>query len=715
MAKHWLILALFLAHSCFSLAQRNNIWYFGRKAGLDFNQPSATPLLNSAMNADEGSSTICDANGNLLFYTNGITVYNRNHEVMLNGDGLLGNVSTSQSGLIIPQPGNNNLYFIITSDAFENRFANGYSYSIVDMTGDNGNGEVITKNVVFSASCTERMAAVRHADGMSVWLITNDRSSNVFKSWLIDCKGFSTIPVVSRVGAVLNTYELMNVGMLKVSPDGKQICQTHFPLFDEILTNPNFFQLFDFDNATGVISKDRLINFQDAQITGCEFSPNSKLLYLVRPYDGAIDQVEAKLPSPDAIVASRITINTPGSRFFGIQLAPDLKIYLSQPSPSLGAINNPNVKGAGCNFQNAQVNVSQGTSALAYVGLPIFLNDLSFNSSSEINATVIDSCAGRVQFNGVSPIPGVVTWEWDFGDGSTGFGPNHVHTFSSAQQFYTVKVKIVPVNGCSFVERSKIVYPRGVFLTPDFSFTMVCDSSYVRFHNLSEVLPDSATVSYTWDFGDGNTSTLPDPDHVYIDRRVYNVKLSIESGTSCLDRSIAKAIHLEPFHIQAPPDRVIDAGETVQLIASGAAATFSWSPPGSLSNASIANPIASPALSTTYIVTAINDAGCKDIDSVFIKVKMIPGIYVPSAFTPNSDGLNDVLRPILSDEFLLKEFKIFNRWGQLIFRTSEQGAGWDGKTGGILQGSGVYVWNVAATDTRTGLKLEKKGTFTVIR
>src|SRR5688572_31015566 len=80
MAKHWFILALLLAPPCFSFAQRNNIWYFGRKAGLDFNQPSAAPLHNSAMNADEGSSTICDANGNLLFYTNGITVYNRNQD-----------------------------------------------------------------------------------------------------------------------------------------------------------------------------------------------------------------------------------------------------------------------------------------------------------------------------------------------------------------------------------------------------------------------------------------------------------------------------------------------------------------------------------------------------------------------------------------------------------------------------------------------------------
>ena len=699
MGKHWFILALLFLNTLFSAAQQTNMWYFGRKAALDFNQVIATPLPNSAMNADEGASSICDANGNLLFYTNGVSVYNRNHQVMRNGDGLLGNISTAQSGLIVPSPGNNNIYFIFTSDAFENQFANGYRYSIVDITGDNGNGEVTTKNVMLTASCTERMAAVRHADGTSVWLITNDRNSNVFRSWLINCNGINPMPVVSIIGAVLNAYELMNVGMLKVSPDGKQLCQTHFPVLDEAQPTPNFFQLFDFNNTTGVISNNRTVNFGDAQITGCEFSSNSNFLYLVRPYDKAIDQVEVRLPSPADIIASRFTINTPAS-FFGIQLAPDQKIYLARPSNKLGAINNPNVKGAGCNFSNEQVNLSHSSGGSVFVGLPVFLNDLSFNPANEINSTILDSCTGTVQFRGVSSMPGAVTWEWDFGDGITAVGPNHVHSYSSAQQSYTVKVKIVPGNGCSFVERSKTIYPRGILLNPDFNFTIICDSSHVLFHNLSVVLPDSAIVRYTWDFGDGNTSLEMNPEHTYNSREVFNVWLTIESGTSCINRSVTKAVHLEPFHIQATPDRVIDAGESVQLFATGAASSFSWSPTTGLSDPSIANPVASPVLSTRYIVTGINDAGCKDTDSVFIKVKLTPGIYVPSAFTPNNDGLNDTFRPILSDEFVLKEFVIYNRWGQVIFRTSDIGAGWDGKKGGLLQSSGVYIWMVSAVDTR---------------
>jgi len=98
MRKHWLVLALLLAYSWILDAQRNNIWYFGRKAGLNFNQPVPIPLVNSAMNADEGSSTICDINGNLLFYTNGVTVYNRNHQIMLNGENLAGQLTVGVPG-----------------------------------------------------------------------------------------------------------------------------------------------------------------------------------------------------------------------------------------------------------------------------------------------------------------------------------------------------------------------------------------------------------------------------------------------------------------------------------------------------------------------------------------------------------------------------------------------------------------------------------------
>ena len=215
MNKSRFILLFVLFVSVSATAQQNNIWYFGIRGGLDFNPvpglPSPVAIGNSAMTANEGCGSICDINGQLLFYTNGITVYNRNHQVMLNGDNLAGNLSSVQSGLIIPKPGNDFMYYIFTSDALENNFAKGYCYSVVDMQGDNGNGAVITKNNLLMAPGTERLTAVRHADGLSVWVITNDNSTNTFGAWLEGCNGLEPVPVVSNVGVVLDQDIITNV------------------------------------------------------------------------------------------------------------------------------------------------------------------------------------------------------------------------------------------------------------------------------------------------------------------------------------------------------------------------------------------------------------------------------------------------------------------------------------------------------------------------
>lgn len=698
-----------------SFGQQNNTWYFGKKAGLNFNQSTPLVLHNSMMDADEGSASICDNSGNLLFYTNGVTVYNRNHQVMLNGDGLMGNISSVQSAIIVPMPGNSNIYYIFTSDALENNFFNGYNYSVVDITRDNGKGEVITKNVLLSASCTERMTAVRHADGISVWLITNDNNSNTFRSWLINCSGIRPAPVVSVGGVVLNSHLLMNNGMMKVSPDGKQLCQTHFPFFDETAASPNFFQLFDFDNLTGVLSNARTVAPPNSQITSCEYSPNSRLLYLARPSDKAIDQVEATLATPAAIAASRIIISTNGARFYGIQLAPDQKIYLSQPSKFLGAINNPNVKGAGCNFQEQQINVADAGGSSAYLGLPSFINDLSFDGSNGFSYTIIDSCAGIVQFNGISNIPGALTWNWNFGDGFTSSLQNPVYTFSPASQRYTVSLKIQAAGGCGVLDRSKEIIPKGLILNAGFNFAAVCDSGYVRFINTTTFYPDTAIIKYIWDFGDGNTSALPSPVHSFPSSAFFNVRLSVNTTTACLDQIVNKPVNLDRLDIQASPDQVINEGQMVQINATGAATSFIWTPRIGLSNSAIANPVAKPRRSTMYVVTAYNQAGCKDLDSVFIKVNPIPGINVPSGFTPNNDGKNDVLSPTIADEYLLQEFSIYNRWGQKIFSTKEKDTGWNGKIKGVIQDSGVYIWVINVIETGTGIKEEKKGTFVLIR
>jgi len=144
MKKYCLILLLFsnLAF-CQSPA---GVWYFGNKAGIDFNSgTNPVALFDGQMETFEGCATLCDDFGTLLFYTDGINIWNRDHQIMPNGTGLLGDSSSTQSGIIVPVPGSSTLYYVFTVDKLAN--PNGLKYNIVDMSLEDGKGDVTIKNV----------------------------------------------------------------------------------------------------------------------------------------------------------------------------------------------------------------------------------------------------------------------------------------------------------------------------------------------------------------------------------------------------------------------------------------------------------------------------------------------------------------------------------------------------------------------------------------
>ena len=690
-------------------AQLTNIWYFGGNAGVSFNPQAGSSIpysiSNSAMNASEGTATICDANGQILFYSNGETIYNKNHQVMQNGSGLLGHNSTFQGVVIVPVPGNDSIYYVFTADAFERNYVNGYRYSIVNINLNNGLGAVISKNNLLSAPSTERLTAARHANGVDIWVITNDINSNVFRAYLINCSGLQTTPVVSTVGEVLNTHTDMPFGAMKVSPDGKQLCQTHFPQTDGNIPE-NYFQLFDFNSSTGVLSNSKKISIPNNRFYSPEYSPDSKLLYVTKTFDNEIDQFEVTLPTVPQIAASRVSIPALNG-FFGMQIAPDNKIYVTRMSLFLSVINNPNVKGAGCNFELNKIQLT----GFAGLNLPNYVNDIAFNSA--INYTVLDSCGGRVQFIANTTLSGTLAYNWDFGDGQTSTQQNPIHVFPANNQFYTVKIKVTSVSGCGSFERSLTVFSGGVAVNADYSFVSRCDSGYVRFVNESTVFPDGS-IQYLWDFGDGNTSTDKNPIHSFPGSGIYDVKLKLITTTACLDDSLTQPLNLQLLDITASGDQTIDIGQSVQLGVTGVASQFQWTPPQWLSDPAIPNPVSTPQDDISYVVTATNDAGCTDTDTVFIKVRPVDSVYVPNAFTPNNDGLNDLFIPIAGIRFKIENFSVFNRWGQQVFYSKQNDAGWNGKIGGIEQASGVYVWYIMARE-RSGRLVKMKGTVVLIR
>lgn len=174
---------------------------------------------------------------------------------------------------------------------------------------------------------------------------------------------------------------------------------------------------------------------------------------------------------------------------------------------------------------------------------------------------------------------------------------------------------------------------------------------------------------------------------------------------------------IQPLIVFAGNDTSIVASQPLQLNASGGT-SYLWTPATGLSDPTIANPIAildKSVDSITYTVTAYDVNGCFAKDAVKVKLfQSDPDILVPSAFTPNADGKNDLLKPILIGIDKLHYFSIFNRWGQQVFITTEIGKGWDGIYNGEKQPSGTYVYSTEGVDF-LGKTIAKKGTIVIIR
>lgn len=163
-----------------------------------------------------------------------------------------------------------------------------------------------------------------------------------------------------------------------------------------------------------------------------------------------------------------------------------------------------------------------------------------------------------------------------------------------------------------------------------------------------------------------------------------------------------------------PRDTSVVVNQPLQLQATGAE-FFTWSPAKGLNDSLIANPVAILSEDQEYVVKIISEAGCVDFDTINVKVyKVKPGLYVPNAFTPDGDGVNDIFKPILIGMKSLKYFSVYNRAGQLVFTTSVINEGWNGYYKGVPQDSGVYVWMVEGEDYQ-GNRVFEKGTMNLIR
>ena len=472
----------------FSQAEASH-WYFGNGAGLIFDVNAGTVTSTNAasgtINTSEGCSSISDFNGNLLFYTDGRNIWDKNHTIMPNanyaaGTGLMGDPSSTSSGLIIPKPGNSDQYYVFTVDephhqnayAFPNQgpanaagnpvgtydsggsvpnaddgFNNGLAYTLVDLSLNAGDGDVVTseKNIQLttydpsiqsqnSYKCSEKITAVEHSDGQSYWVVTHFRDR--FYSFRVEASGVNTTAVVTTTTTLISElgYRRNAIGYMKASPDGTKIALCHRQngtAQGQNSNNTGSVMLYDFDNATGLVSNPTNL-YPNSGPYGVEFSQESTKLYVTANQSVIQFDLEAANPAQ--------TINTVynGFDFIGaLQLGPDGKIYVANTDnyATMDVINAPDEAGVLCDYTYAGITLAPGTTGV--IGLPPFIQSFFLASIVFENACVDQSTLFDV--NSSQDFDSIL---WTFGDGTGTSNENSPsYTYTSAGT-YTVTAEI---------------------------------------------------------------------------------------------------------------------------------------------------------------------------------------------------------------------------------------------------------------------------------
>lgn len=688
---------IFIFNTSISFSQnQSNIWYFGNKAGLNFNTNPPSALNDGVFSHTEGVSSICDINGDLLFFTNGIYVWNANKEQMPNGFGLLGNNSSSQI-LIIPKPDDCNIYYIFTTPS--QTFTGASSYSVVDMRLDNGNGDISSKNLFLSELVTERVSATLQSNGLDYWVVFQELGSNNFLSYSVNSLGINTIPVVSSVG-LINSIADDAVGCMKFSADGGKLCTANELGIKKC-------QLFDFDNVTGIVSNGFILS--DNGGYGVEFSSDNTKLYISSYTKFKLTQYDLSSNDPLTIRNSGFVVadlsaltNENGG---ALQIGSDNSIYVARNNKSfLGVIKTPNVLGAGCAFTDVSINLNGKT---CYAGLPNLIKNYTglFCGSLKANYTRASSCdTSNITIN-VTANFGVAPYQYSL-DGIQ-FQSSNIFANIIANN-YTITVK----DATSNIRKITLNIPAIPKLTLNISNKVDSDCGFSN--GSISLSPSNGTAPFQY----SQDGLIFQNSNIFNNLPASTANFIVKDSSGCIASKTATIGTKSNLKIFAGRDTGIFINQTLALFAKDLTnsnfISFKWTPADGLDNAFVQNPTATITKNIDYTVEGTNAAGCSVKDTIHIDVYKDIDIFVPTAFTPNNDYKNDFLKPIPRGIKQLIYFRIYNRYGNLVFSSTNFTNGWDGKYNGVVQNTGSYIWMSEGIDIK-GKSIFRKGVFTLLQ
>ncbi|UYZ64516.1 T9SS type B sorting domain-containing protein [Hymenobacter weizhouensis] len=590
---------------------------------------------------------------------------------MSNGTGLGGHNSASQVAAIVPHPGSSTLYYIFTVDAIDNNLVGGLRYSIVDMSLQNGLGDIVStaKSIrlptpTLTGKVTEKLAVARHGNGKDFWVLVHGWGNRDFYSFLVSDAGIGSQPVVSSVGSVHegggSFFGAANaVGCMKVSPDGRRLA---------LGKRDDQFELYDFNNVTGRVSN--YIPLTSGYCYGVEFSPDNTRLYGSTGPGGAIVQFNLLAGSASAIASSRVIVASGGTVFGGIQLGPDKKIYISDyNSPALHRINNPNELSAACDFQRNAVflggNLSQN-------GLPNFPNAIAPAPTATVTASAVCLGAATTFQATVQNAPGA-TAAWNFGDppsgtSNTATGLTATHVYSAAGTFTATLTLTVPGLAAPLVVTQAVT----VYALPTVSLgapRQLCVGQEV----VLQAGAQPAGSTYRWQDG----STAP----TFTARAAGTYTLTVTSPQGCAATGSVAVTALPAATVSLGRDTTLCLQSPLLLRPSAqpAGTTYRWQDGSTASTYEVLNP-------GTYSVTVTPPGSCSAQDDIVVRSAQCP-FTIPNIITPNGDRSNEtfVLKGLTPQAW---ELTVFNRWGQRVYEKSSYDNSWNA-TG---QPDGVYFY-----------------------
>jgi gliding motility-associated-like protein len=699
----------FVSKTVYAQGENDN-WCFNCSAphkGIHFNGANAT-LYNTNVCGEAVTACISDEAGNLLFSVGGGFVWNANNQMMPNGDSIYGNGIASNPDFyfscgssfpnretniaILKSPVNHNQYYIIHTDRNCNVLNQAY-YTVVDMTLQSGLGDVLPfqKNKLITGNISGGMLTVAKAATCDAyWIVLHKKDNSEYWVYKLDETGLSNQPVISS--GIWNAGYAYGISMMNNTDD--RIVNLINPLNNG--QNPNatdFLETASFDNATGTLNNFMIIDSLPGTDNYATFSPDDSKLYVTAPahfddHNYNLYQYNLSLlPNAQAVKSSRYTLDS--NHAYRIhRLTPDNRIFIpcNDSLNYFDVINTPNGLGVMCN---------------------LVANAFSFPYGSVYNPSfpyIID--LGRTM-KVLPPLDTIVHKKYD-----TTFCVTKNLVFT-ADSLYA---KVVWDNGSTQRDRTFnqagtywlygrmncAVYVDSIHLDViDLNFSLGNDTFICEGESLLLDISMLGNVTYKWQDGSEGSQYLIN----------HNGTFSVTVTKQGCSNSDTVIVNVIPTHANiVEPDTTICTGLPILLHAD----TDNWNNHFMWSNGST-NPVINVSNAGRYQLTMTNECGTFH-DSVLIQEKICcPAAFLPSAFSPNGDGINDVFKiNFFCPTGKNFNFGIYNRYGQRVFYTGNPDNAWDGTYNGEVSDVGVYLYYLKYTDAYDN-KINRNGSITLIR